>query len=104
MEICSRIKMGNFSFVNGSTNSCLSLPLSLYLCLFVGRCDEESGASTKDASDSAELGIDNVGGVFVVLGLGIAGAFTIGILEFLWNCKKVAVEEKVKFLAIYFGI
>lgn len=30
-----------------------------------------------------------------MLGIGIACAFVIGILEFLWNCRKIAVETKV---------
>lgn len=47
--------------------------------------------------DSAELGIANVGGVFLVLIVGCATAFFVSILEFLWNVRKVAVEEKVKF-------
>ncbi|XP_053682747.1 glutamate receptor ionotropic, kainate 2-like [Sabethes cyaneus] len=58
-----------------------------------GRCD---APGTKAAGDSAaELGIDNVGGVFVVLAFGCFCAFIIGILEFLWNVRKVAVDEKV---------
>lgn len=49
----------------------------------------------ESASSAAELGIDNVGGVFVVLGFGCFFAFFIGIAEFLWNVRQVAVEEKV---------
>lgn len=37
----------------------------------------------------------NVGGVFLVLGVGCLFALIIAIIEFLWNVKKVAVEEKV---------
>lgn len=44
---------------------------------------------------SNELGMSNVGGVFVVLIAGSAFAFFVAILEFLWNVRKVAVEEKV---------
>ncbi|XP_055588380.1 glutamate receptor ionotropic, kainate 2-like [Uranotaenia lowii] len=58
-----------------------------------GRCDE--AATTSSADSAAELGIDNVGGVFVVLASGCFCAFVLGILEFLWNVRKVAVEEKV---------
>ncbi|XP_058444434.1 glutamate receptor ionotropic, kainate 2 [Malaya genurostris] len=58
-----------------------------------GRCQ---GPGTKTSADSAaELGIDNVGGVFVVLAFGCFCAFIIGLLEFLWNVRKVAVDEKV---------
>ena len=37
----------------------------------------------------------NVGGVFLVLGAGCLFALIVAIIEFLWNVKKVAVEEKV---------
>ncbi|XP_040172149.1 glutamate receptor ionotropic, kainate 2-like [Anopheles arabiensis] len=55
-----------------------------------GQCTEVPNSSQEN-----ELGIGNVGGVFVVLALGCFCAFLIGILEFLWNVRKVAVEEKV---------
>lgn len=54
---------------------------------------DESGGD--DAASEAELGIDNVGGVFVVLGSGCGIAFLISVIEFLWNVKQVAVDEKV---------
>lgn len=38
----------------------------------------------------------NVGGVFLVLGFGLLFALIVAIIEFLWNVKKVAVEEKVR--------
>lgn len=38
---------------------------------------------------------DAVGGVFVVLGFGCLFALIVAVLEFLWNVKKVAVEQKV---------
>lgn len=47
----------------------------------------------------------NVGGVFLVLGFGCLFALIVAIIEFLWNVKKVAVEEKVKhnlYAQIYF--
>lgn len=37
----------------------------------------------------------NVGGVFLVLGFGCLFALIVALIEFLWNVKKVAVEEKV---------
>ncbi|XP_058063457.1 glutamate receptor ionotropic, kainate 2-like [Anopheles bellator] len=58
-----------------------------------GRCDGKASSAGSDSA--AELGIDNVGGVFVVLAFGCACAFIIGFLEFLWNVRKVAVEEKI---------
>jgi hypothetical protein len=41
---------------------------------------------------------DNVGGVFVVLGFGCLFALIVAVLEFLWNVKKVAVEQKVSII------
>ncbi|KAJ9591183.1 hypothetical protein L9F63_002254, partial [Diploptera punctata] len=46
-------------------------------------------------ADSNELGLDNVGGVFVVLIAGTLAAFFMAILELLWNCRKIAVEERI---------
>jgi hypothetical protein len=43
------------------------------------------------------LGLGNVGGVFVVLIAGTLAAFLMAILELLWNCRKIAVEEKVTY-------
>lgn len=61
---------------------------------------KEDGCSSQDTGeagggDAAELGIGNVGGVFLVLGIGLSCAFLIGILEFLWSVRKLAVETKV---------
>ena len=46
-------------------------------------------------ADSNELVLHNVGSVFVVLIAGALAAFFITILELVWNCRKIAVEEKV---------
>lgn len=57
------------------------------------------GQCTKDKlSDDAaatEMGLDNVGGVFVVLAVGVLLALLIAICEFLWNVRKVAVVQKL---------
>nr|XP_023019507.1 glutamate receptor ionotropic, kainate 2-like [Leptinotarsa decemlineata] len=56
------------------------------------------GQCTKDKSgdiETAEMGLDNVGGVFVVLAVGVALAFMIAVCEFLWNVRKVAVVERL---------
>lgn len=44
---------------------------------------------------SNELEMSNVGGMFLVLMAGCAVAFFVSILEFLWNVRKIAVEEQV---------
>jgi hypothetical protein len=80
-----------------------------------GKCEEEGSSGGGD--DAAELGIGkfygesygktvhlhkspftlaNVGGVFLVLGFGCLFALIVAIIEFLWNVKKIAVEEKVR--------
>lgn len=53
------------------------------------------------AESSAELDLDNVGGVFVVLFGGMGIAFLIALLEFLWNVRKVAVDEQVSNIILY---
>lgn len=45
------------------------------------------------------MGLANVGGVFVVLIAGTLAAFLMAILELLWNCRKIAVAEKVRCVA-----
>lgn len=57
-----------------------------------GKCKKDD--SDKDIN-SIELGLPNVGGVFLVLMCGCAASFVIAIFEFLWNIRKVAVEEKI---------
>ncbi|GLG96202.1 Glutamate receptor 1 [Gryllus bimaculatus] len=54
------------------------------------------------ASDSPDLDLTNVGGVFLVLVFGCIAAFLVAILEFLWNCRKIAVEEKISFTEMCF--
>lgn len=58
--------------------------------------DSKGDESASDAS-AAELGLANVGGVFVVLALGCVAALLMAILEFVWNIRKIAVEEEVNF-------
>ncbi|CAD7085927.1 unnamed protein product [Hermetia illucens] len=50
---------------------------------------------TEIRTDENELGIEEVGGVFIVLGVGLFVAFVIGIFEFLWHVHKVALNEKI---------
>lgn len=58
-----------------------------------GSCEK----SDEEGGDTPELGLENVGGVFLVLGLGLFAAMVLGCTEFLWNVKSVAIEEKVNF-------
>lgn len=57
-----------------------------------GQCVSDDSAKTKDAN---ELGVANVGGVFVVLLAGLAFAMLIVICEFVWKAKKNARDDKV---------
>ncbi|KAG8225568.1 hypothetical protein J437_LFUL002085 [Ladona fulva] len=61
-----------------------------------GSCKEEKSSSVESAN---ELGLANVGGVFVVLISGMGAAAIVAVLEFLWATKKVAVEERSSFKA-----
>ena len=45
--------------------------------------------------DTLELGMGNVGGVFLVLSFGLLVATIVGILDFLWNIRTIAIEDKV---------
>ncbi|XP_076373999.1 glutamate receptor ionotropic, kainate 2-like isoform X2 [Tachypleus tridentatus] len=55
-----------------------------------GQCVE----SKKGSSSVRELGLANVGGVFVVLLGGLAMATVVAVLEFFWKAKKMATEDR----------
>ncbi|XP_013792841.2 glutamate receptor ionotropic, kainate 2-like, partial [Limulus polyphemus] len=55
-----------------------------------GQCVE----SKKGSSSVRELGLANVGGVFVVLLGGLAIATVVAVLEFFWKTKKMAGEDR----------
>ena len=46
-------------------------------------------------SKASALGVDSIGGVFVVLLVGLAIAILVSILEFCWNAKMNATTERV---------
>lgn len=50
---------------------------------------------SKIKTDMVELGIENCGGVFVILAGGCAMGLLIGVMEFLWNVNKISLNEKV---------
>nr|QUP79595.1 ionotropic receptor 9 [Monochamus saltuarius] len=61
---------------------------------------KESSCETSDAEekpDGADLALANVGGVFFVLGVGIAIGVILAIFEFLWNVRSVSVEEHLTY-------
>jgi hypothetical protein len=53
-----------------------------------------------DEGPSNKLALQNVGGVFLVLGVGIALAYVVAIFEFLWNVRNVSVEEHVMLILV----
>ena len=55
------------------------------------KCDEEKDS----ALATSELGIDKVGGVFVLLGLGVGIACCMAILEFAWKSLKTSKDQRV---------
>ncbi|XP_045476404.1 glutamate receptor ionotropic, kainate 2 [Harmonia axyridis] len=58
-----------------------------------GKCSRDEVLKT--SSTANELGLANVGGVFVVLMGGMGVACIIAVCEFVWKSRKVAVEERV---------
>ncbi|XP_043469345.1 glutamate receptor ionotropic, kainate 2 isoform X3 [Leptopilina heterotoma] len=56
-----------------------------------GACKDDI---SKNSSAANELGLANVGGVFVVLMGGMGVACVIAVGEFVWKSRKVAVEER----------
>ena len=58
-----------------------------------GSCGPKEGAQ-KAQGAASELGLANVGGVFVVLAAGSAVAIVICILEFVWKMKQVPRSER----------
>lgn len=40
--------------------------------------------------------MDNVGGVFLVLGAGLLVSIIVGIIDFFWNLRQISIDEKVK--------
>ena len=47
------------------------------------------------SSKANELGLSNVGGVFVVLLAGMGLASVVAVCEFVWKSRKLATEEHV---------
>ncbi|BFZ10283.1 hypothetical protein BsWGS_13322 [Bradybaena similaris] len=56
-----------------------------------GKCVEEEGSP---AGKAAELGVENVGGVFVVLMGGVVIGFFVSLCEFMWKARKNAKKDK----------
>ncbi|XP_029165094.1 glutamate receptor ionotropic, kainate 2-like isoform X2 [Nylanderia fulva] len=57
-----------------------------------GKCHENGGGGSAD-----ELGLDNVGGVFVVLSVGAVLSCVYTIFELLWDVARTSIRENVVF-------
>ncbi|XP_012539056.1 glutamate receptor ionotropic, kainate 2 [Monomorium pharaonis] len=57
-----------------------------------GKCRENAGTT-----EAASLDLDNVGGVFFVLGVGVALSFVYTIIELLWDIGQTSIRENVPF-------
>nr|QUP79605.1 ionotropic receptor 18 [Monochamus saltuarius] len=55
-----------------------------------------ASSEVKESSDN-KLDLANVGGMFFVLGIGIAIAVMLAVSEFLWNVGSVSVEEHLTY-------
>lgn len=55
-----------------------------------GKCEDDE---SKSSSKANELGLNNVGGVFVVLLAGMGLASVVAVCEFVWKSRKLATEE-----------
>lgn len=53
-------------------------------------CTDDGGGG-----DELELGMGNVGGVFLVLGAGVIAGIIVGIIDFLWNIRQISIDESV---------
>lgn len=60
--------------------------------------------TSKSSSTANELGLSNVGGVFVVLIAGMGVACVIAVCEFVWKSRKVATEERVIQMQCYWTV
>lgn len=65
--------------------------------------EPQCNTDEKEKADTPELGMDNVGGVFLVLGVGIAFSLLLGFLEFLWAVRQTSIEYKVICCNNYFS-
>lgn len=61
----------------------------------------DCGGDTGGGGDAPELGMDNVGGVFLVLGAGLIVSILVGIIDFLWNIRQIAIDEKVNLILVH---
>jgi ionotropic glutamate receptor len=55
------------------------------------------GSACVTPQEGSELRLENVGGIFVVLGLGVAVALFLGLVEFFWTVRQTSIEEHISY-------
>lgn len=55
---------------------------------------EEDCSAGEDGNESG-MKMENVAGIFLVLFAGCGISIVIGLFEFMWNVKKVSIDERV---------
>ena len=55
-----------------------------------------------DKKDSAQLNIENVIGVFIIVAFGLLFALIVAIIEFTWKTKKVLHKQVLSKKIVYF--
>lgn len=58
---------------------------------------EPSCEAESEEEDSLKLDLRNVGGIFIVLAIGIGFSCLFAVMEFLWNCRTISVQEHITF-------
>lgn len=58
-------------------------------------CKEE-----REREKDSSLSVENVLGVFLVVGTGVCAAYLVAICEFLWNVKNIALEKKISYYEV----
>ena len=53
-----------------------------------------------EGGSSAQLGLPNLGGVFIVLTGGMIVSCFIAVLEFMWENRKMASDPTVSFISV----
>uniref|UniRef100_A0A6P7EYU5 Glutamate receptor ionotropic, kainate 2-like n=1 Tax=Diabrotica virgifera virgifera TaxID=50390 RepID=A0A6P7EYU5_DIAVI len=59
--------------------------------------DETEPCQSEDPVSTEELSIENVRGLFIILGIGIGIAFAVALFEFLWNLRHIAEEQNIAY-------
>ncbi|XP_031634006.1 glutamate receptor ionotropic, kainate 2-like [Contarinia nasturtii] len=56
---------------------------------------DETNKDNKEPSDTPELDVKELRGIFMVLGVGLLLSIFVGILEFIWSVRRTAIDERI---------